>query len=149
VAVLTIAALAVTGTAATGLAQESDWREVENPYQEDIEYTMGASVDPRVLVDGVRWRSFTIEAPDEDPFAEGATVEVELRVEVENRRSSGARILVILLLENADGEPLGRIEARQFKVAPGRLKGRSDSVQLSRRVIDSTRRVYLFFEVME
>ena len=51
-------------------------------------------------------------------------------------------------IEDADGNPLERIEVRSFKVASGRLKERTESVVLSSTTINATERVYLFFEVM-
>jgi len=128
-------------------AQSADWRVVENPYQEDIEYTLGSTFTPRVEIAGVRWRSFTIEAPDEDLLVEGEEAEIEVTIESENRSTKSAKILVILMLEDADGNPLDRIEAKQFKLAAGRLKERKETVRLPVTNIKAVGRVYVFFEV--
>ncbi len=129
------------------LAQSDDWRVVENPYQEDISYTLGSTFRPRVEVEGVRWRLLTIEAPDEATLFDGDEAEVEITNEFENRSSASARILVILLLEDADGNPLDRIETKQFKLAAGRLKERKETVRLPAAKIKAVERVYVFFEV--
>jgi len=131
------------------MAQSAEWRVVENPYQEDIEYTLGSTFTPRVEVEGVRWRSFTIEAPDGAFLVDGDEAEIEVTIEFENRSNTSAKILVILLLEDADGNPLDRIEARKFKLAAGRLKERKETVRLPAANIKAVERVYVFFEVMD
>ena len=133
----------------TAMAQDADWRVVDNPYQEDIEYSFGSTHTPRVEVEGIRWRSFRIEAPNEDQLVDGETVKTELTLEFENRRNKSAKILVILLLEDVDGKPLDRIEAKQFKVAGGRLKEKKETANLPSEVIRSARRVYVFFEILK
>ena len=145
-AVAITASWAMVGTA---MAQDADWRVVDNPYQEDIEYSFGSTYTPRVEVEGIRWRSFRIEAPDSDQLVDGETVETEVTLEFENRRSKSAKILVILLLEDVNGNPLDRIEVKQFKVAGGRLKERNETANLSSEVIRSARRVYVFFEILQ
>ena len=141
------AVVSVTAVSIPAAAQNADWRVVENPYQEDIEYSLGSTFTPRVEVEGVRWRSFRIEAPGSALLIEGEEVEVEVALEFENRRTKSAKILVILLLEDADGNPLDRIEARQFKLASGRLKERKETVKLPAANIRAVERVYVFFEV--
>jgi len=141
------AVVSVTAISIPAFAQSADWRVVENPYQEDIEYSIGIAFTPRVEVEGVRWRSFTIEAPDKAFLIDGEEAEIEVTIECENRDSTSARILVILLLEDADGNPLDRIEARQFKLAAGRLKERKETARLPAANIKAVERVYVFFEV--
>ncbi len=129
------------------MAQSGDWRIVENPYQEDIEYALGNKFTPQVEVEGVRWRGLTIEAPDTASLVDGEEAEIEVTIEFENRGNASARVLVILLLEDADGNPLDRIEAKQFKLAAGRLKERKETVTIPAANIKAVRRIYVFFEV--
>lgn len=130
-------------------AQNPDWRIVENPYQEDIEYSIGESHAPMVQVAGVRWRSFSIERPDFGLVDDDEIVDIEVVFEFESRREKSARILVILLLEDENGAPLDRIEAKSFKLAAGRLKERKEDVKIQARNLKAAQRVYLFFEVVE
>ena len=131
------------------LAQDPDWRIVENPYQEDIEYSVGATHAPMIEVDGVRWRSFSLETPDFDLVGDDETVDTEVVLEFENRRIKSAKILVILLLEDENGDPLDRIAAKPFKLAGGRLKERKETAKLSVADLKAARRVYLFFEILK
>lgn len=146
---LFIAFFALAGIAPPAAAQDVDWRDVDNPYQEDIEYTIGETHSPRVEVENVRWRSFTIESPDREVFAVGETIETQLTLELENRGGKSAKVLIILLLEDEDGNPLDRIEGRPFKVAAGRLKERKETARFSGETLNSARRAYLFFEVLQ
>lgn len=143
-----LSAFIAAGFAASAEAQTSEWRVVDNPYQEDVEYAIGATFHPGVAVEGMRWHSFTI-APLTTMLMEGETTETEVTVVFENRRSKGARVLAILLLEDADGNPLDRVQIPPFKVGGDRRKERVETVELSGAVINATERVYLFFEIMK
>jgi len=140
---------AITTTISETFAQDATWRLVDNPYQEDLEYTVGEIASPRVEINGVRWQSFMVQ-PGQDPNDRRyGRVPVELTVEVENRRTESEKVLVILLLEDADGAPLDRIEVGTFKVPAGRIRERTESADMLGQVLLDTRRVYVFFEVME
>ena len=130
-------------------AQGEEWRMESNPYQEDIPYTIGTTMNPGVVVEGVRWNSFTIDVTEDDVPRGIATVDAEVTVNLENRRSKSARVLVIFLLEDADGNPLERIPIPQFKVGGDRVKERTESVKLPGNVVRGTSRIYLFFEVLQ
>lgn len=140
--------LAMAANAVPASAQTSEWTIVDNPYQEDVEYSVGDTFNPGVVVEGVRWHSFTVVAPDRSFLGDGVNVSTDLNVQFENRGSKSAKVLVILLLEDAEGNPLERIEVRRFKVPSGRLKERTESIVLSTATLNSAERVYLFFEIM-
>ena len=138
----------ITMTSIVASAQTKEWRQADNPYQEDIEYTIGATFTPTVVIEGVRWHSFTIDVTDRDALVDSETVEVEVTLELENRRSKSAKVLIILLLEDADGRPLERIEVRPFKVGGNRAKVRDETAELPTPVIETARRAYLFLEIL-
>ena len=144
-----MATATIVWVAATAAAQGAAWREVDNPYQEDIAYDLGDTVYPHVDVEGLRWQSLTIDVGDGELIAAEQDVAVEISIEVENRTGSSERVLVILLLEDADGGPLDRIEMKPFKVAGERRKERRESTRLASEDLRATERVYLFFEVLE
>ncbi len=135
--------------AAPAMAQNPDWQIVENPYQEDIEYSVGETHTPMVQVEGVRWRSFSIERPDFGLVDDDEIVDTDVILEFENRRDKSVRILVILLLEDENGAPLDRIEAKSFKLAAGRLKERKENAKIQAGNLKAAQKVYLFFEVLE
>jgi hypothetical protein len=131
------------------VGQDAEWREVDNPYQEDLPFSLGEPILPRIDVDGIRWHSLVVEGPSTGLIAAEQDVDVEVRLDVENRTNSGAKLLIILLLENADGEPLGRIELRQFKVGGEKRKERSESSRMASEILRQAESVYLFFEILE
>jgi len=144
-----VAVLAAAAATSPATAQAPEWRTVDNPYQEDVEYAIGATYEPRVEIDDIRWRSFTIDTSEEGPFAAGEEIKTDVTVEFENRGGESAKILVILLLEDENGGPLDRIEVKPFKLPGGRLKERKETTDLPAESLGSTRRVYLYLEVME
>lgn len=141
------AAIALAVAVSPASAQSPPWRVVDNPYQEDIEYEVGSDYSPMVEVEGIQWRSFSLERPDFNLVEDDEIVASELVLEFENRRDKSARILVILLLEDENGAPLDRIEAKPFKLAAGRLKERKETARLTAGDLKAARKVYLFFEV--
>ncbi len=151
VPILTVFAATALVVCVSGIAsaQSPTWREVDNPYQEDIVYELGDTYSPRVDVEGVRWQSLTTDVVDGALIAAEQDVAVEVSVEVENRTASSERVLIILLLEDADGGPLDRIEMKPFKVGGERRKERRETSRLAREVLRTTERMYLYFEVLE
>lgn len=144
-----VAAVAVVMTIGPSFAQDDEWRISENPYQADLEYTIGESFSPRVEIESLRWRSFKIDSVDGQGVVAGEDVDVEIALEFENRGRKSVKVLVILLLENEDGTPLDRIEVKTFKVSADRLKERTETTTLRGDVLLSTRRVYAFCEVLK
>ena len=139
----------VVAAAGLATAQSAEWIPADNPYQEDVAYAVGEVFEPGVAVEGVRWLSFAVASPDSADLVGDGFAETEVRVACENRRSKSAKVLVILLLEDGYGNPLERIEIRQFKVPGNRFKERTETVSLSKAVVDATQRAYIFFEVLQ
>lgn len=146
---LAAAFLIIAAAAAVAGAQTPEWRLEDNPYQEDVAYSIGEVFEPGVAVDGVRWLSFTIAAPDPSLLVGTETFETEVLVSLENRRAKSAKVLLILLLEDADGNPLERVEIRQFKVPGNRLRERTEAVEFPNSYIDDVSRAYIFFEILQ
>lgn len=142
------AAIAALSTAVPADAQSDTWREVDNPYQEDLDYRIGATLNPGIEIDGVRWRSLLLEADGNDVVAAGEDVDLKVTVSFENRNPSSVKLLVILLLEDGNGAPLERVELATFKVGGQRLKERVESAAVTGDVVLATRKVYLFCEVI-
>jgi hypothetical protein len=149
VTLIALAAAVIVWCSAPALSQSAPWREVDNPYQEDIEYDLGETFSPRVDIDGIRWDSLVIEIPDGELIAAEQDVTVEVTVDVENRTASAEKVLIILLLEDADGGPLDRIELRSFKIGSERRKERRETARIASEHLRATERVYLFFEILE
>jgi len=130
-------------------AQSEPWREVDSPYQEDLKFGLGESLSPKVDINGVRWRSLRISVAEGETVADGETVNLDVALEFENRTPSSVKLLVILLLEDADGAPLERIELKPFKVGGERFKERAETATSAGDVLLAAHRIYVFCEIQD
>lgn len=128
-------------------AQESEFNPVDSPYQDEFEYSVDTDLRPRVEVDGVRWVRFGVHTKEGQEIVADEETPVTVEVDVVNQNPDNARVLVIVLFEDAQGAPLDRIECKQFKVSGERGKESVQKFKLAGRVLLNTRKVYLFCEV--
>jgi hypothetical protein len=128
-------------------AQDSGYREVESPFQEDFEFAVNSNLQPMVEISGVRWTRFGIFVKgggEIDPEKE-ASITVELGFV--NTNSESVKVLVIALFEDANGITLDRLECAKVKVGADRLKESTQKYRISGAVLRATSRAYLFCEV--
>lgn len=139
--------LVILALVATATAQENEYRIAESPFQEDFEFTVNSDLEPQVEIAGVRWNRFGVHVKDgrEIDFNKSNPVTVEL--EFVNTNPEGAKVLVIALFEDANGNPLERVECARVSAGSNRPKESVQKFKLSGIVLDATRRVYLFCEV--
>ncbi len=137
-ALLTVAALA-------GLVAAQEGRPVENPYQAEVTYELGKAVDPGVVIEGVRWGALKVVPRGE--LRPGSRVKCTLEFGFENRSDRTVRIDVVLLLEDAAGTTLHRLEVKPMRLGSGRRKVFHDTYRLPADALRSLRKLYLFCEV--
>jgi hypothetical protein len=128
-------------------AQENAVRPTPNPYQEDVSYRIGDELDPGVEVSGVRWNHVQVaprEGEDPEPEQE-VTVNVDLRFDNSGRK--GATLIVVLLLEDGDGAELYRLAPPEMRLGGNKVKEFRHKLEVPRRALLDTRRMYLFFRV--
>ncbi|MFV2072430.1 MAG: hypothetical protein ACC742_07225, partial [Thermoanaerobaculales bacterium] len=135
------------GLAGIAFAQSPDYRIVESPFQEDLDYEIGTDLRPRVEIDGVRWTRFAIQPKEGKEIVADKAMPVTIELEFANQTSKGARLLVIILFEDASGNPLDRIECKPVKAGGDRLKESIQKFKIEGNVLLRTRKVYLFCEV--
>lgn len=128
-------------------AQEPEFTQAESPFQDEFEYRVDTDLRPRVEVDGVRWVRFGVHAKEGQEIVADEEIPVTVEVDVVNQSPDTARVLVIVLFEDAEGAPLDRIECKQFKVSGERGKDSVQKFKLAGRVLLDTRKVYLYCEV--
>jgi len=129
-------------------AQEGEYRRVDSPYQDDFEYTVNSELTPFVEVDGVRWTRFAVMVKGGKEFVDDKNMAVTVELGFLNRNSDTVRVLVIALFEDAGGTPLDRVECKQVRVSSNRPKESVQKFKLSGAVLEATRRVYLYSEVI-
>jgi hypothetical protein len=129
-------------------AQESEYREVESPYQDDFEYSVNTELTPLVEVDGVRWTRFAVMVKGAKDIVEDKDMPVIVELGFENTNSNTVKVLVIALFEDAAGTPLDRIECDPVNASRNRSKEAAQKFKLPGAVLNATRRVYLYCEII-
>jgi hypothetical protein len=140
------ALIAWSFTTSSAAAQDADYTAVDNPFQEEFEYRIGADLRPLVAVDGVRWIRFSIQPRSDREFEPTKPVPVTVEIDVLNNGDS-ADVLLIVLLEDENGTKLERLELDKIGAGRGRLREEVQKHKITESVLEATRKVYLFFEV--
>lgn len=140
-------AIVTCAFAGTTAAQENDYRVVQSPFQEDFEFTVNTDLKPMVEVAGVRWTRFGVHTKRDREIERGRSNPVTVELEFVNTNPDGVKVLVIALFEDANGNPLDRIECARISAGNDRAKESVQKFKISGLVLDTTRRVYLFCEV--
>jgi hypothetical protein len=138
--------LALYAAAAPGAAQDRSFRQEANPFQADFDYRVNSELEPLVEVDGARWLRFAVrtrEGRDID-LSKPNPVMVEFEVDP---GGDDATVLLIVLFEDAHGNALERVACESARSGGGRISLLSQKHKVDGRVLDATRRVYLYFEV--
>lgn len=133
--------------AATAAAQESAYRAVENPFQDDFEFVVNSDLRPMVEIVGVRWTRFGLHVKGGREIDREKEMPITVELGFVNTNSDGVRILVIALLEDAYGNTLERLECSRFSANNDRLRESVQKFKVSGTALELTRRVYLFCEI--
>jgi len=129
-------------------AQDAAVRTVDNPYQEEFDYTLGENLAPNVEIEGLRWTSMRVAARDGGPIDPGDdAVDVELTVTLANRGTDDARVQVVVLLEDGAGQPLDRLSLESFRVRDGRTETADERFEVPGMSLLAVEKVYLFLEL--
>jgi len=144
---LLVAAVLVWGLAGAATAQEGEYYPVDNPFQDEFEFTVNTNIQPLVEIEGIRWRRFGLHVKQGRDLDTGKEVPVTVEIDVLNTTNSSAKVKVIVLLEDAAGTPLDRVECNTVSVGGDRLKESVQKFKLHGAVLEATRKVYLFFEI--
>jgi hypothetical protein len=131
-------------------AQEGEFEQVANPFQDGYSYDIGDDLAPNVEIDGVRWRSVRIATKGDRDIEPDKNVAITVDLEFESLRDDAVDVLVIVLLEDDLGNGLERLRCDPpFKLAPGSLKEPQFKFKVAGRNLLGTRNLYLFCELQE
>ena len=139
--------LVVLALAVTAAAQENEYRVVESPFQEDFEFTINSDLEPKVEIAGVRWVRFGVHVKGDREIDYNKNNPITIELGFVNTNPEGVKMLVIALFEDANGNPIERVECAKVSANNDRLKESVQKFKLSGMVLDTIRRVYLFCEV--
>ena len=143
---LTMTLILVT-TAVLAGAQEGPPRDVGNPYQEDVVYDLGDDLVPDVAVEGVWWSLLRLTPNSGQRPEPGEHTPVVADLRFDNRSERSARLSVVVMLEDRDGNQLERLKFPGFKLASNRVKEFQYKFTVPGEDLLATRRVYLFCQV--
>ena len=136
-----LTALVIAGLA---VAQEG-YAPAENPFQADYAFRLGEPITLRVEVLGVRLDTFTLTAQQE--VRAGETVKCQAQLVGSSVAEKKATLTVVLLLEDARGNNLGRVPLELFKAKPGKAFDEKQKVTAEGDALTGATRVYLFVQV--
>lgn len=146
--VLIAAFLVIVGFGPTINAQDDEYEVVESPFQGDFEYTVNTELNPLVEVAGVRWTRFAVMVKGGKEIVDNKDMTVTVEMGFLNSNRSTVKVLVIALFEDAAGTPLDRVECDQVNASRARQKESAQKFKLSGAVLQATRRVYLYCEII-
>ena len=142
-----IAALGFLSAPEAAHAQTGQFEKVDNPFQEDLDYTINTDLMPGIEVDGVRWVRFAVRTKEGEEIVAQTPTSVTVELDLFNTAGS-AKVLVIVLFEDENGYPLGRIECGRVNSGKGRLRESAQKFKIDGATLLATRKVYLLFEVL-
>jgi hypothetical protein len=145
--ILLVAVVLVWGFVGVSAAQDGEYRSVDNPFQGEFDFTVNSDIEPLIEIDGVRWRRFGLHVKAGREIDTEKDVPVTVENDVLNTTGSSAKVMVIVLLEDAAGTPLDRVECKTVSVGSDRLKESVQKFKLHGAVLEATRKIYLFFEI--
>ncbi len=143
--IVVLVALVLAG-AIQGAAQEGAFAKVGNPYQGEVPFTLGEPSAPMVEIAGVRWSTVRL-VPSTTALESGRQIKTRVEFTLENTTSRRAKVLIILLFEDASGNGLDRVELKPVSVGGGRRKLFKEKVKVQADVLSAAAKLYLFAEV--
>ncbi len=143
---LTMTLILVTAAALSG-AQEDPPRVVDNPYQEEVVYVLGDDLAPDVAVEGVWWSLMRVTPNTGESPKRGEHTPIVADLRFDNRSERSARLSVVVMLEDWEGNQLERLKFPGFKLASNRVKEFQAKFTVPGEDLLATRRVYLFCQV--
>ncbi len=133
--------------AAAASAQEAPVRQVDNPHQEDVPYSIGSDLEPRISIDGVIWERVRVATKDGGTPEAGGKHAVTVDLEMSNQRRAGVDFTVVLLLEDEQGAQLQRLACPEYRLGGGKSKVFQSNFSVPGDALLATRNMYLFLRV--
>jgi len=143
--IVTLVALLLAG-AIQGVAQEEKFATAANPYQGEVPFKLGEPSKPMVEIAGIQWRTIRL-VPYTTQLESGRQIKTTVELNLENTRGERARVLIVLLFEDAAGNGLDRVELKPVTVGAGKRKVFRQKIKVQADVLSAAAKLYLFAEV--
>jgi hypothetical protein len=140
-----VAAFGAAMLAVAAGAQEVE--QVSSPYQGEYAYTVGTDLTPHVSIDGVQIDALRIAPREGEEVTADRDVQVGVASTFTNNGSKTVHVLVVLLLEDEQGNSLERLELASLRVPSGKTRSGDQQFSVRGRVVLDLRKVYLFCEL--
>jgi len=128
-------------------AGAQDAQQVASPYQGEYPYTIGSDLTPNVSVEGVQIDAVRVAPPENKQVAADSDVEVTVTSTFTNNGTKTARVMVVLLLEDEQGNALDRLQMSTVRVPSGKTRSGDGRFTVRGRSVLETQKVYLFCEL--
>ncbi len=148
IALVSVSVLAVMLVAPGGAdAQEQEFEQVGDLFQREYEYRVGDVLELNVDLSGLRWSTLRIQPKNPDDLRPGREEKVDIIMSFHNTRENNAEVTLAVLLEDADGGLLERLEFRPFRVGDNDIEEKDDRQKVLADSLVATEKVYVFAEV--
>ena len=131
---------------AAAAAQSTEYAAVTSPFQQEFDYAIDSELRPMVEVDGVRWIRFAVMTREGREIVADKPTPVQVELDLLGG-SENAEVQLIILFEDEYGNALERLTCEPVKADRDRLREVSQKHKLPGLVLQSTHKVYLYFEV--
>jgi hypothetical protein len=116
----------------------------DNPFQGDYAFALGSAIAIKADVKGLLLDSVTVSTSEQ--VRAGAKVKCQVRVQGRNRLGNKATLKTILLLENAAGRGIEKLELNPFKAKSARAFDEQQSVEVAGDSLRASVSVYIFIQ---
>ncbi len=128
-------------------AQEEPVRQVGNPYQEDLPYSIGSDLEPAIEIEGVRWERVRVATKNGGDPEAGRNHVVVAELQFDNQRRGAVTLTVVLLLEDEAGGELQRLASPEYRLGSNKSKVFQPKFSVSGDDLLATSNMYLFCRV--
>ena len=140
-----VAAFAAALTAVLVSAQSPPgYTTSDNPFQGDYAFAHGSAIALKANVKGLLLDSLALATTE--AVRAGQKVACVVRVQGRNRVDSKVTLKTILLLENAAGRGVERVELKEFKAKAARAFDEEQPVEVMGDSLNAAVRVYIFIQ---
>jgi hypothetical protein len=112
-----------------------------------VAYSLGDELTVAVDIEGIWWTHAQIEMESGEAVERDAEVDVIARVRFDNRAGQTVRLTTVLMLEDASGQPLERLQLPSFKLPARRVREFQHRFSVPGSDLTAVRRMYLFCQV--
>ncbi len=130
------------------LAVAQDFEGDETSAQNGFPYVIDETADPELEVAGVRFNLVRVAPKDMDKVRSGKEISSTVYLGFENTSELAARVRVLIVLEDADGNKLDDIGPAEIKIGAGDVKEEKLKERIAGDALLGTKSIYIDFEIL-